>query len=177
MPYPVTKVVKTIQSLFLTATGATPSTTGGAATPVQVELGTNDIDLWLMDFDASTDESAQWTFAMPLNWDGGTVTAAFFWTANSTSTNSVVWGAQGRAFGDDVTLDQAMGTAQTVTDANTATANQLHISSATPAITLAGSPAGGQLVQIKAYRDADNGSDTLAADARLIGIRLNYSVA
>jgi len=176
MPYPLIKTQKTTQSIFLTATGSTPSTTSGAAVPVQVELATNKVNIWFVDFNASTDRFVEWTFAMPNNWDGGTITAEFFWTANSTSTNSVVWGIQGRAYGNAITLDQAMGTAQLITDANTATAHQLHISPATSAMTFAGTPSGGQAVQIRVYRDADNGADTLTTDSRLIGVRLNYSI-
>jgi hypothetical protein len=52
----------------------------------------------------------------------------------------------------------------------------VRISSATAACTLAGSPAGGQLAQIRVYRDADNGSDTLAVDARLIAVKIEYGI-
>jgi len=162
---------------FLTAAGGWPSTTSGCAAVAQVEYGTNDVDLMHADFDKDTDEFMQWTTAMPFNWNGGTVTAKFYWLANDATTNAVVWGLQGRSYGDGEAVDQAWGTAQTVTDANGGTANQVRISAATAAITLAGTPAAGELVQFRAYRDADNGDDTLAVDARLIGVLVTYTRA
>jgi hypothetical protein len=160
--------------IILTAAGGWPSTTSGCADPQQVEYGTNDVDLYVMDFDPDTDEFAQWTLVMPSDYDAGTITAVFYWLANSASTNSAVWGLQGRSYADSDAIDQAWGTAQTVTDANNAQ-NDLNISSATAAITLAGGPAASELVQIRAYRDADNGSDNLDADARLTAIRITFT--
>jgi hypothetical protein len=71
-------------------------------------------------------------------------------------------------------LDAAFGTAQTVTDGVTA-ANDLMISAATSAMTIAGSPAEGDTVVFQVYRDADNGSDTLAADAKLLSVVLSLT--
>ena len=42
-------------------------------------------------------------------------------------------------------------------------------------MTLAGTPAAGELVQFRIFRDADNGSDTLAADAKLIQVKIYYT--
>jgi len=165
------------RSIVLSAAGMWPSTTSGAAANVKVEYATNDQDLYHLDFDQTSDEFAQATVAMPDNWDGSTVTAVFYWTANSTSTNSVVWAIQGRAYADGDAVDAAWGTAQTVTDANGASANTVRISAATADVTVAGSPAGGQLVQFRIYRDADNGSDNLAADARLIAVKIEYGIS
>jgi hypothetical protein len=115
----------------------------------------------------------QWTVALPSDWDAGTVTAVFYWAADSASTNNVVWGMQGRSYGDSDAIDQAFGTAQTVTDANNAQ-NDLNISAATAAITITGAGAS-EMVQFRGYRDADNGSDNLAADARLIGVMITFT--
>jgi len=116
----------------------------------------------------------QWSVVMPSDYDGGTVTAVFVWLADSASGNSVVWGLQGRAFADSDAVDQAWGTAQTATDANQAQ-NDINISAATAAITLAGGPAASEFVNFRAYRDADNVSDDLAADARLTAIRITFT--
>lgn len=159
--------------LFLTAAGGWPSTTNGCATPVQVEYGTNDVDLWLADFDQTSDEFMQWTVAMPSDWDAGTVTAVFYWACDNASTNSAVWGLQGRSYGDSDAIDQAFGAAQTVTDANNAQ-NDVNISAATGSITITGAGAS-EMVQFRAYRDADNGSDNLPDDARLIGVMVTFT--
>lgn len=112
---------------------------------------------------------------MPDAWNGGTLTAEFAWSAAS-STGDVIWGLQGRAFANDDAIDQAWGTAQEVTDTLLATGD-MHYTSATSAITLSGGAAAGEFVQFRAYRKASDGSDTLGADAQLLGIKLTYTKA
>jgi hypothetical protein len=161
--------------IFLSAAGMWPSTTAGCAANAKVEFGTNDVDMYTLDFDADADEYAQVSVWMPDDYDAGTVTAKFAWTAAS-STGDVIWGLQGRAYANDDAIDAAWGTAQTVTDTLLATGD-IHYTSATSAITLAGTPAAGELVQFRVYRDADAGGDTLAADGQLLGVKLTYSKA
>jgi hypothetical protein len=177
-------------------TGANPawaSVTGGGSTNVWIpaaqwiprtttgcgidsrELSTNKINTDELLFDAGTDEFAQCMIVMPSNWNAGTVTAKFHWTA-STGSGDVVWGLSGRAYANDDALDQAQGTAQTCTDTLTAT-NDLDISPATSAITLGGTAAAGNPVIFEVYRDANAGGDTLAADARLLGVEITYTAA
>lgn len=69
-----------------------------------------------------------------------------------------------------------MGTAQSVTDTLLAT-NDMHISSATSAITIGGTVANGNAIIFEAYRDATNGSDTLGSDARFLGLQVTYTAA
>lgn len=156
-----------------------PSTTAGAATNAKIESATNKVNSYVLDFaDGSAALFAEADLAMPSDWDGGTVTAQFYWLANSTATTSgVVWGCAARAYGDSTTLDAAYGTQQQVTDNPSSSANQVLISAATSAITVAGSPAAGQLAQFRVNRDPTNGSDTLAATARLLGVMITYTRA
>lgn len=156
--------------VFIPIQNVYPSTTGGCAAPAQVEYGTNDVDMVVLDFDQTTDEYAQFQYWMPNTWDAGTVTAQFIWTAAAGS-GDVIWGLQGRSYADDDAIDQAWGTPQTITDTLLAVGD-IHVSAATPAITLAGTPAAGQFVQFRVYRDAD--ADDLTADARLKGIKFTY---
>lgn len=167
---------KTAGQLFLSGAGMWPSTTNGAAANAKVESATNKQNVYVLDFaDGATKLFAEATVAMPSDWDGGTVTAEFFWLTNGTGTGGVVWGCAGRSYGDQETLDQAFGTEQTVTDNGVATANQVLKSSATGAITLGGTPAAGELVQFRVSRDPTNGSDTLAQTARLLGVMISYT--
>lgn len=149
------------------------NTTNGPSSGT-TESATNDVMIRTLDFDASTDESAQITIPMPKSWDEGTVTVQFIWYAPG-GTGNVVWGCAARAFSDDDLFDAAFGTAVTVTDAVTATTDIME-SAFTSAITIAGTPAAEDLVIFKFYRDADNGSDTLATDAKLIAVRIKYTV-
>jgi len=153
-----------------------PSLTAGAAVPLQIEAATNKENVYVIDFADTTQINAEATLGMPPDWDGGTVTATFYWLIDSTSTNAALWGCQGRSFGDAETLDQAFGTAQTVTDAGSGTANQVLKSAATSAITLGGTPAASEMVQFRVYRDGSQGGDTLTGiTARLLGVIITYT--
>ena len=116
----------------------------------------------------------QWQVVMPSDYDGGTVTGVFYWLADSAVGNDVIWGLQGQAYADSDPIDAAWGGAQTVTDTNNAQ-NDVNISAATAAITLANGPAASELVMFRAYRDADQGGDDLDADARLIAVRVTFT--
>jgi hypothetical protein len=86
------------------------------------------------------------------------------------------WGLAARAFADGDALDQAFGTAQEVTDANQAL-DDVNISTATPAITIGGTPAAHNFVQFRAYRNPADANDTLAATAELLSIKITYTRA
>lgn len=161
------------RTIVIPAGSMSPTTTAGCASVATVEAGTNDVDYRVLDFDTTTAESAWVLFQMPNNWDGGTITFKPVWTAASGS-GTVCFGLKGRAYADDDAIDQAYGTEQTSTD-TLITAGDVHIGPESSVITLAGSPAGGQLVQLKITRQT--GSDTLGVDARLIGIRILYKIS
>ena len=138
------------------------------------ESATNKVVTVTLDFDQSTDEFAQITVPMPKSWDHTAgITAQFIWSAGATG--NAVWGIQALARSDDDVIDTAFGAAVTVTDGVTATTDVM-ISAETSAMTVGGTPAQSDLVIFQVYRDADSGSDTLAADAKLIGIRLFISL-
>jgi hypothetical protein len=146
------------------------------ASPGQYETSTNKNVFNTMDYpDTGSYIVAVANIVMPADYDGGTVTAIIHWIANSTSTNSVVWGLTARCFTDNETLDSAMGSAAEVTDANKSTAHLLNITGATSACTIAGTPAAGELCQFHLYRNSGNGSDTLAATARMLKVVITYT--
>jgi len=161
-------------TLSMTAAGMYPSNTNGAG-QAKTEQATNKQNLYHLAFDPTTQEFAEAVIPMPGDWNGGTVTAEFWWTATGTSTNSVVWALQGRSYGDGETLDQSWGTEQTVADAHTSTALQAQKSSATSAITLAGTPAAGELVLFRIKRVPADGSDDLAVDALLLAVVVTFT--
>ena len=151
----------------------TPRTTNGAAVGL-TELTTNKNMLRTLDFDTTTQEFAQFDVLMPKGWDEGTVTFQPIWTAASGS-GGVVWALQGVATGDDDGLDAAFGTEQTSTDTLLAALDR-HIGPTSAAITIAGTPAEGDVVQFQIKRVPADASDTLAVDAKLLGIRLFFTV-
>ena len=162
--------------LILTAGGGWPSITNGAQSPTLTATATNAVNFYSINFADAAQTFANWAMPMPSDYNGGTITAVFYWMSNNVSTNSVVWGFQGRAYADSDAIDQAFGTAQTVTDANNAT-RDVNISAATAAITLGGTPAASNFVQFRCYRDGAAGGDTSAAVAELLAIRITYTRA
>jgi hypothetical protein len=51
----------------------------------------------------------------------------------------------------------------------------MHASAATSAVTIGGTPAANAPIQFQIYRDADAGGDTLAVDARLLGVEIIFN--
>jgi hypothetical protein len=160
--------------LFLSAAGKVPATTNGAVQNKNVAV-TNVQNFYTLDFDPTTQKFAHALVVMPSDWNAGTITASFYWTATGVSTNSVVWALEARAYADSDTIDQAYGTPQQIADAHTATALQNQNSGATPAITIGGTPAASQLVMFRVKRVPADASDTLAVDAMLIGVMISYT--
>lgn len=158
------------QAIPVLAGSMRPSLVGGCASINTIVSSSNQPDIGSLDFDPGTIEYAQFAIPMPKKWNAGTVTARFRWSHAATTTNfGVVWGIQAVAVGDDDTIAASYGTAQTVTDTG-GTTNDLYISAETSAITVAGSPAKGDTVYFRVYRDATNGSDSMAIDARLMSV-------
>lgn len=161
-------------NLWIPASAWIPRTTSGCGVDSR-ETTTNDQNFDELLFDAGSDEFADALVVMPSNYNNGTITARFYWTASAGS-GDVIWGIQGRAFANDDSLDTAAGTAQTVTDTLIAT-NDMHVSSATSAVTIGGTPAANTPIQFTVYRDANAAGDTIANDARLLGVEIIYTAA
>ena len=160
-----------LHTISMPAGGMTTRTTNGAEAHSE-ELATYDKMLVGFDFDAATEEAVQFDVPMPKSWNLGTVTAILYWKHPSTTTNfDVVWGVSAVAVGNDDALDADFGTEITVTDTG-GTTDDLYITAATSAITIAGTPAAGDLVTFQVARVAANGSDTLAVDATLVAVKI-----
>lgn len=157
-------------SIWIPAGAIAPRSDSGCSALATYETATNKVNVDVLDFDQTTSEYAQFRINMPKGWNESTITAKFVWTALSSS-GTVTWGLQAIALSDDDALDTAFGTAQTVTDTLLATGD-VHRTAETSAITIGGSPAEEDLVVFQVYRDV---ADTLAADARLIGVLLYYT--
>lgn len=164
-----------LKSLWIPAAGMRPSSSGGCAALALVATSANQPDVSSLDFDGVTAEYAQFWVRFPKSWNEGTITAQFYWSHASTTTNfGVRWGIQAVALSDDDGIAAAYGTAQEVTDTG-GTTNDLYVSPATSALTIAGTPAVGDMIAFRVYRDPANGADTMAIDARLHGVALFYT--
>jgi hypothetical protein len=154
--------------------GCWPSTTTGASFPGRTEMATNKENLNPASFVNGSKTYVEVNHALPGDYNGGTLTAQYYWTANSTSANAVIFGLQGRAYADNDAIDQAFGTAVEVTDNNGSAIYTQRISPATAAITLAGAPAAKQMCRWRAYR-LGTGSDNLAVPALVESILVSYT--
>lgn len=132
----------------------------------------------VLDFDQTTDESAQIEILLPSTWTGA-IDANVLWLSGTT-TGSVAWCIQLISSADAETDDPAypaQATGNCVSDAAKGTANQLNVAALT-GITATG-VAAGELLHIQISRDPNETStrtDDHAADARLVGVELIYRV-
>jgi hypothetical protein len=159
-------------SIFIPAAAMRPTSSNGCAAITDVETTAGRPDMQVLDFDASADEHAQFQIAMPKQWNEGAITFQVYWCSTATDTDGVTWGLQGVACSDSDTIDVAYGTAVTVDDANLSAAEDLCVSAESGAVTIAGSPAAGDMTFFRIFRDVSDSNDTAAEDARLIGVKI-----
>lgn len=161
--------------LWVDALACFPATTNPCGDHVLEELATNDIDIWSLPFAGSTtNEVAKFNWVPPENWDvdDRTIKIKPYWTADA-GAGTVEFEFSGVAISNDDPMDAAFGTAQASLDTFIA-ANDLHVGPITSAITIGGTPADADWVQIKILRDQVN--DTKTEDAKLLGFILQYSI-
>ena len=160
------------QAIYITAGAMQPSVSGGCAALAAIASAANQPDIVTLDFDPSTQEYAQFGVVLPEKWNGGTITFRPHWSHAATTTDfGVVWDLQAVAVPNDGAIAVAFGTAQLSTDTG-GTTNDLYDGPESSAITVAGTPAGGNMAFFRLSRVTGNGGDTLAIDARLHGITL-----
>ena len=164
------------QSIWVPATAMYPTNTGGCAAIALTETTAARPDMYTLDFDASSDENAQFSVAFPSYWNEGTITYQAYWTTTATDTDGVAWSLAGVAVSDNDTIDVAFGTAVVVTDDALGAAEDLMVTAESGAVTIAGSPAAGDLCYFNIERDVSDANDDMAEDAKLIGIKLFYTV-
>jgi hypothetical protein len=163
-----------LETMWVPASAMYGATTNPADAQ-QVETTAVRPDMKVLDFDAATDEFAQFSVAFPKSWNEGTVTYQVYWTPSSINTGDCIFGLQGVAIGDGDTIDVAYGTAVTVTDAGIGTIEDQQVSAVSSAVTIAGSPAVDQQTYFQLYRDANAGGDTFTGDARVLGIKIFFT--
>jgi hypothetical protein len=163
-----------LETMWVPASAMYGATTAGADAQ-QVETTAGRPDMKVLDFDASSDEYAQFSVAFPKSWNEGTVTYQVFWSPSNTNTGNARFQLEGVACGDGDTIDVAYGTSITVTDAGIGTVEDQQVSPVSTAVTIAGSPAVDQLTYFQFWRDGNGGSDTFTGDARVLGIKIFFT--
>jgi hypothetical protein len=162
-------------TIFVPAGAMRPTVSNGCAALTDVETTAGRPDMQVLDFDATSDEHAQFQVAFPKSWNEGTVTFQVWWTSTATDTDGVAWGLQGVAVSDGDTIDVAYGTAIVVTDDAQSTAEDMYVTAESSAVTIAGTPAADDMCFFRFFRDVSDGNDDMTEDARLIGIKLFFT--
>jgi hypothetical protein len=171
------KVAKTAgkETIWVPASAMQPTTSNGCSILTTVETTSGRPDMVVLDFDDGADEHAQFSVAFPKSWNLGTVTFKAYWTTTATDTDGCTWGLQGVAMNDNETIDVVYGTAVVVDDAAQGAAEELYVTAESGAVTIAGTPADEDLCFFRVFRDVSDSNDTMAEDARLLGIKLFFT--
>lgn len=160
------------ESMWIPSLAMNPTVTNGCAPHATVETTSGRPDMIVLDFDKDADEFAQFQIAFPKSWDEGTVTFQVYWAGLAATTNCV-WTLQGVAISDNETIDVVYGTAVAVDDAAQGAVEELLVSAESGAVTIAGTPAVGDICYFRIGRDISE--DNMAGDARLLGIKLFFN--
>lgn len=160
------------ETIWIPAGSMQPAETNGAEFET-LTVGTNTYKL--LAFDPTTEEYANFQVRLPKSYNLGTVTFTPVWSHPTTTVNfGVVWALAGGAMGDGESLGVTLGSAVAAVDTG-ATADIWYHAAASAAMTIGNTPASLDLTTFRLLRSVANGSDTLAVDARLIGITLNFT--
>ena len=154
------------------------ATTNGASINNSIETTSDKVNLSVIDFDASTIEYASWQVVLPPDYNSGTLTYKVYYTNAACTDDDVIFTLQGVAFANSDDMDLAFGAGVNVTFAPASyTANILHVTGESGAVTLAGTAAPGNLAVLRLSRKASDVGDLLNVDARVIGILVKYGRA
>ena len=169
-------VIKTagLETIWVPATAMRPTSSNGCAAITDVETTAGRPDLQVLDFDKDADEAAQFSIAFPKSWNEGTITFAVYYIGLA-ATTGVAFGLQGVSVGDNEEADQAYGTAVVVTDDSQGDATEVLITATSGAVTLANSPAAGDISFFRLFRDVSDGNDDMAGDARVLGVKIFFT--
>jgi hypothetical protein len=171
-PHPGYVPKQRYRSFWVGAGAMTPATTLGAA-PATIETATNDVAYDVYKFDGATAESVWFVLRMPDEWDLGTVKVVIFWEPDTGGSGAVTWGVSGLSDSNDDALDSAVGTEVLVSDSVIAVGD-LHVTSFSVPITIADTPALGDLIAFHVRRVPSDAGDTMTQDACLIGMSIQW---
>jgi hypothetical protein len=161
-----------LNTLWIGPENMVPRTTNGAAPGRRVTGNGNELAYYA--FDPSTDEYVGFQVHIPNRWNGGTLTATFYWSPTDGSGGNVVWGIASISFNNANNINST-GTEVTVTDDASTLTFFMRVSNESGAITIAGSPTDDEYQYFEIRRAPTNGSDTYAADAALWGVMMHYT--
>lgn len=128
----------------------------------------------VLDFDATTSESACFRGVLPSFYAGGGVTIGIAWVAASATANDAVWGASWEeqdANHNDLDSDN-FGAESTAAGTANGTSGKVTVTTLTITHADMGSPAAGDPFRLKVRRLPADAGDTMAGDAELLAIHV-----
>ena len=168
----------TYKNIWVPYTDFIALTTNGAPAGSN-EYATNDIMLGYHAFDGATEEFVAFNKVMPPEWDRGTIKFKAYWApghSDCSAGDTVEWELAAGARSNDDAIDAAVGTGQVISDVVlVGEEGDLHITGASPAITIGGTPSLGDFVHFKVSRNV-GGTDDMTEDAWLFGILIQYKI-
>lgn len=168
------EIITRPQNIWIPAGAFVSVATNGAAIS-KYEFPNNDSNIDYAAFDGNTQEFVDFNIVMPERWNRSTIKFKFHWLIHDVPAagTGVEWGITGVAKGNTDLVDAAYGT-QVFVSGVYAALDTVYITSATSALTIAGSPANGDLVNFKIARNISSGNDDLNGDAWLLGVDMQY---
>jgi hypothetical protein len=167
-----------VEETWIGADSMQARSTNAPASAVYTVGGAGGADVLFWGFDSSSAEVVQWTGSLPAGWNAGTVAFRAYWSHGATTTDfGIVFKLRAVSAGDGEDLAApSTATNQAVVDTGGVT-DRTYVTAYSSAITIAGSPTSDDLIVWELFRDPASGSDTLAVDGRLIGIKLRWTRA
>jgi TM2 domain-containing membrane protein YozV len=159
--------IKPKRTIVLTSEGATLGTTGNATRTLIDGTG---YSYYVLEYPLTATGNAYWNWIMPDSYDGGTVDVSLYWNSGGSSTNSAHWAVATGSINEGTVLGSALS----------GTGNILKASQGDSKMTISNlsisNPgwSAGNLTIFRVYRDLN--TDTLAATANLLRVKIEYSV-
>lgn len=161
------------QSIWVPASAMRNHVSTSASCGDTHDAGATDYATTVCAFDTAADELADFTVALPKNWDEGTLTAQFWWTSEGATTSQTVdWELACASYSDANNINPTFSSPQASNDTYAA-AGFTHKSPVTAALTCESTPASEDLTIFQIRRDVSD--DTLDVDALLIGVMLKFT--
>lgn len=173
-PLKLATATRGVQDVPIPASGMWPTEANGCTPLTRYAMATSLLNIQVLEFPVSAQTFAQCTFVLPRKYNNGTITAVVYWKPSATGSGDVRWGIQLASYRNDDALTVAFGTEIAVADTYISL-NDLHITSATAAITPSGTVADGNFMALQINRDPGAGSDTLDVGAQLLSIVLRVT--
>ena len=172
-----TKLQTGLHTIWVPATAMYATTTTGCSALTQVEQTALRPELKVLDFAADADDHAQFSIAMPKNWNEGVIQFQSFWTVTGTDTGLVAWGLTAQSVVNSGVTNTGFSALTTNTPlAHSGTSNDLMVSAASGNVTVLNAAADSVTYFMIARDYSAEAADRQTGVARLIGIKILYTI-